>query len=72
MEEAVRTNSPTTYAETLEQQIRPEEISAALRKGGRNKSPGSDGIGKEFYTTNWEIIKEDIGQILNQVFCRCL
>ena len=38
------------------------------KEGGRNKAPGSDGIGLEFYTTNWKIIKEDIVEILNQMF----
>jgi hypothetical protein len=52
----------------LEKPITPEEIRAALKKGGRNKAPGSDGIGLEFYTTNWALIKEDIGEILNQMF----
>ena len=45
----------------------------AMKKGGRNKAPGSDGIGLEFYRHNWEIIKEDIHEIMSLVFLhRCI
>ena len=60
--------SPNTYSDLAEQPITPEEIHPALQKGGRNKSPDSDSIGLEFYTTKWKIIKEDIAEILNQMF----
>ena len=42
--------------------------SSKKKKGERNKAPGKDGIGLEFYTTSWKIIKEDIVEILNQMF----
>jgi hypothetical protein len=57
MVEAVRPVIPTTYAESLEQPIKQEEIIAELTKVTRNKAPDSDGIGLEFYTTNWATIK---------------
>ena len=73
MAKTIRKFSPNTYAELAEQPITPEEIQAVLQKGGRNKAPGSDGVGLEFYTTNWKIIKEDIVEILNQMFLqRCI
>ena len=61
----VRPNSTGTYAEPMEQPITPEEILAALWKEGRNKAAASDGIGLQFYTTNWEVIQEDTSEILN-------
>jgi len=64
----IREISPNTYAELAEKPITPEEIHTALQKEGRNKAPDSDGIGLEFYTTNWKIIKDDIAEILNQMF----
>ena len=64
----IRKIGPNTCAELAEQPIKPEEIHAALQKGGGNKAPGSDGIGLEFYTTNWKIIKEVRAEILNQMF----
>jgi hypothetical protein len=48
MAKTIRKTSPNTYAELAEQPITPEEIQAALQKGGRKKVPGSDGIGLEF------------------------
>ena len=56
MAKMIRKITPNTYAELAEQPITPEEIHAALQKGGRN---GNDGIELEFYTTDWKIIKED-------------
>jgi hypothetical protein len=53
MVEAAQPDSPITYEE---QPITPEEMTATLRKGGRNKAPASDGIGLEFYKTNWATI----------------
>jgi len=68
MAKTIRKISPITYAKLEKQPITPEETHAAVQKGGRNKAPGSDGIGLEFYTTNWKIIKEGIAEILNQMF----
>ena len=45
-----------------------DEIRYALRKGKRNKAPGIDGIGLEFYVTNWTTIKEDLCTVLNRMF----
>jgi len=70
MAKTFRKISPNTYAELAEQPMTPEEIHAALQKGGRNKAPGNDVIGLEFYTKNWKIIKEDIADILNQMFLK--
>jgi len=40
----------------------------AMRKGGKNKAPGSDGIGLEFYKANWATIEDNIGAMMNQMF----
>jgi hypothetical protein len=31
-----------------------EELTRAVNKRGRNKAPGSDGIGLEFFKATWE------------------
>ena len=59
MAKTIRKISLNTYTELAEQPITPVELHTALQKGGRNKALGSDGIGLEFYTTNWKIIRED-------------
>jgi hypothetical protein len=68
MADAIPPARPTAYAESLVHPITPEEIRVALRKGGRNKVPGNDGIGLEFYTMKWGNIKEDLPEILNHMF----
>jgi len=62
MVEAARPTDPTSYRELLEQPITQAEISNAIRQGGggRNKEPGRDGIGLEFYKIHWAAIKDDL------------
>jgi len=49
MAEAGKRALPTVWRDPLEQSISLEEVHIAVRKGGRNKAPESDGIGLEFY-----------------------
>jgi len=51
----VRVDTPAPrpkYEEILERPIDVDEVRHPIRLGGRNKAPGSDGIGLEFYKTN--------------------
>ena len=57
MAKTIRKISLNTYTELAEQPITPEEMHAALQIGGRNKAPGSDGIGLEFYTKTGRLSK---------------
>jgi hypothetical protein len=58
---------PTEANDDLEAQISKEEVKEAIKKGKRRKSPGSDGIGHEFYTANWDMIKEELVEIMRQM-----
>ena len=58
----------TVWRDLLEKPISLEEVHIAVRKGGKNKDPGSDGIGLEFYKENWAKIQDDIGAMMNQMF----
>jgi len=58
------------YQNILDRAIDLEEIKQVLQKIGRNKTPGSDGIGWEFYKTNWSIIKEDLHDLLNEMYTK--
>jgi len=40
----------------------------ALRAGARRKAPVIDGIGLKLYTENWDTIKSDLKDMLNQMF----
>jgi hypothetical protein len=44
------------------------EIYNAIHSGGHNRAPGRDGLGLGFYKATWEVIREDLGSILNEMF----
>jgi len=48
--------------------ITEEEIDIALKSFDNNKSPGNDGLSKEFYKFFWSILKEDLLRVLNFAF----
>jgi hypothetical protein len=52
----------------FERSVGTLEVPIAVRKGGKNKAPGSDGTGLEFYKANWETIQDDICAMMNQMF----
>jgi len=59
---------PEKYADLLEQPITTEEFSSALRSGAKHKTPGIDGFSLEFYMANWDNIKQDLLELMNQMF----
>jgi len=56
------------YIEHLNQPIDIEEIRLALSTGKRQKTPGSDGLDREFYKTHWKTMKDDLRNVLNQMY----
>jgi hypothetical protein len=58
------------YVNTLDRPIALEEIKHVLHKIRRNNTTGSDGIGWEFYKTNWSIIKEDLHGLINEMYTK--
>ena len=50
--------------------ITENEIKTALNKMKNNKSPGSDGLTKEFYQTFWDDIKEDLCETMNNIYLK--
>ncbi|CAC5371645.1 unnamed protein product [Mytilus coruscus] len=48
--------------------ITQDECLKLLKEFKNNKSPGVDGIGKSFYTKFWNIIGEDLVEVLNNVY----
>ena len=65
---AIRPITLPSYATYLEQPITAEELYIALKSGVHNKAPGSDGISREFYIRLWDIIREDMLEIMNQMY----
>jgi hypothetical protein len=44
------------------------EVRQAVLAGGPNNAPGHDGINLEFYKVTWDVIKEELCTILNEMF----
>jgi hypothetical protein len=65
--ELVRVERQLVYADIIEDPFDPREIYNAIQSGGRNRPPGRDGLGLEFYKANWEILL-DLYIILNHMF----
>jgi hypothetical protein len=65
--DAIHPALPSTQIPPDEQTVTFEEIKQAIGKGGNNKAPGPDGIGTAFYIENWEIVKDDLCDVLNQM-----
>jgi hypothetical protein len=55
-------------AECLEQPITLDEVTAAIKSGPQNKTPGLDGICFEFYSANWETVHMNLLELLNNMF----
>jgi hypothetical protein len=58
---------PDVTNEILEP-ISLDELYDAVKAGKPHKSPGCDGITQEFFKSKWEIIKEDLLQIVNKMY----
>ena len=52
----------------LAQPFEEAKIHEAIRAGRRRTAPGFDGIVREYYLRNWEVIKADMCDIFNQMF----
>uniref|UniRef100_A0A3B3XUJ8 Reverse transcriptase domain-containing protein n=1 Tax=Poecilia mexicana TaxID=48701 RepID=A0A3B3XUJ8_9TELE len=52
----------------LDQEITIEELTKAMQSMQNNKTPGRDGLPKEFYACFWDIIKEPLLQVYNEAF----
>lgn len=56
------------HREGIEGEIKEEEIKAALTSMKGNKTPGGDGLPKEFYGCFWDIIKRDLVSVYREVY----
>ena len=57
----------TSYEGMLESPFEPKEIYRAIQAGGRKKAPGNDVLGREFYSHNWAVIKDDLCEIRKHI-----
>ena len=59
---------PDTKNLALEEPVTLEEIYEAIKTGKPHKAPGYDGICLEFLKKTWETTKEDLLQIVNEMY----
>jgi DNA-binding response OmpR family regulator len=52
----------------MEKPFDQEEIQHAIRAGRRRKDPEMEGLIREFYAGNWNLLRADMINILNQTF----
>ena len=63
---------PDVVSQGLEESLTSEECLAALNLMKPDKSPGSDGFPAEFYKSFWQVIGDDLVEMLNFCFARGL
>lgn len=62
-------NLTNAESENLDADITPAEIKKKLIKSSaKGKTPGPDGLGTEFYKEMYDIIKEDLAEIVNEMY----
>jgi hypothetical protein len=63
---------PEEANEQFEQPIIMDELHYAIKAGKPHKSPGHDGIPHEFFKLKWEVIKEELLQIMNEMYVQSI
>jgi hypothetical protein len=70
LEQSISQPADHPYDAFLHLLITQEEIRAAITKGGKHKALGPDGISAEFFKVHYDTIKEDLLEVVNQMFLR--
>ena len=68
IKDAIPQTCPTLCAQQLEHPNTYDEIRMALQAGVHHKAPGIHGLSLECYTSNCDTTKEDLRDLLNQMF----
>jgi len=63
-------NLPDMYADLCEGPISLEECKAAIKDMHDNKSPGSDGLPREFYAKYFHLFQDVFVEVLNSAFAK--
>jgi hypothetical protein len=59
---------PSEFADFLIHTLTLDELWKAVAQGKPRKTPVTDGICLEFYRAAWDVIKDDLLQIMNSIF----
>ena len=57
-----------TWGDMIDMPITAEEQQTAVHREKGNKAPGHDGIGMDFFKKNWNIIKDNMLIMFNQMY----
>ncbi|KAI8478581.1 hypothetical protein Bbelb_436790 [Branchiostoma belcheri] len=57
---------PEEVSNCLERPLSSEELLSAIKGMANNKTPGSDGLPKEFYYKFWDLVGPDILEVFNE------
>jgi len=69
LQSGIRSISPDMNS-TLTELITVDEVWKAISQGKPHKASGVDGIGLEFYRSEWDVIKTELVQIMNCMFLK--
>jgi hypothetical protein len=64
----ITTKLPPEAHIALDAPITMDELQHAIQKGKPQKAPGCDGISHDFYKATWEMNKDDMLTIINQMY----
>jgi hypothetical protein len=64
----IKSASTSLNSGSLERLVTPAEILHALQKEANRKSPNIDGINSEFYADTCDTIKQDLVELINNMF----
>jgi hypothetical protein len=67
MGHSIPTQLPQEANTALEELISMDELKEAIRSGKTRKAPGNDGISQEFYKAQWNTIKHEMLEVLQQM-----
>ena len=64
----VKATPSDAHLDTLKSPLSLKDLEAALGDMKNNKSPGSDGLSKEFYQSFWDVIGSDLLEVFNACY----
>jgi hypothetical protein len=59
---------PIEAIKEINDTITMEELHEAVKKGKPNKATGEDGISQEFFKIMWDTIKDELLEVINQMY----
>jgi hypothetical protein len=68
MTRRIKKRIPIEAVKEIDDPITMEELHEAVKKGKPNKATGEDGISQEFFKMMWDTIKNELLEVINQMY----